>query len=1181
MGIWQRLFGDKNRSDLLPAQPATTPLSPHAAAKDRVVRVFVSSTFLDMIEDRNELMAQVWPPLRKECRARGVEFVEVDLRWGVTEQQSQRQETLRHCLAEIKRCRPYFIGLLGERYGWVPGPDAYPPALLDEEKWLRSEVAKHSVTELEILHGVLNDPDMAGRAFFYFRDPNFARDRGDAYQAESAAAAERQRALKDHIKTVCEVKRIPLREGYSAPRALAALILKDLTEAIDAEFPADQQPDTWAREDRDHEAYAKSRRTEFYVGRDSYIDRLDAFARDGASGAGLIVLGESGGGKSALLANWVALWRKAHPNDFVFQHYIGSSPMSAGHLALMRRLMVAIARWCADDGTAGSRDSEEAAIPARAEEIVRVFPDYLGRLTARAKQQGVRAVVVLDALNQLEDRERGRLLAWLPQRLPGDLRLVVSTLPGDTLDALKPRGWPALTVEPLTAAERVRLIARYLQHFSQALSETRATRIAAGAAASNPLYLKTLLDDLRATGAHDRLDAQIDDYLKAPDLPALFGKILVRYQRDYERDCPGLVREALALLWAARRGLTEAELLELLKPAGQERLPAALWSPVRCALEDGLVDRDGVLAFAHEHLRVAVETAFVSDEGQRKERRLRLADYFEVQPASARSCDELPWLLSQTKSVERLKIFLLDIERFLRVKMRDENELLGYWITLGEERSMGRAYLESFERWANSAERDVDSDVAHHVAEFLLDASVHAYAEPLMRRALEIKEQHFGQHHPGVARELTNLARLLQATNRFGEAEPLTRRALEIDEQSLGKNHPNVAAKLNDLALLLQDTNRFTEAEPLLRRALEIDEQSLGENHLEVARTHNNLARLLRVTNRFGEAEPLMRRALEILEQSLGKNHLDVAKGLNNLAQLLQDTNRFTEAEPLMRRTLEIFEQNLGNSHPEVAKGLNNLAQLLQAMNRLGEVEPLMRRALEILEQSLGKNHPQVATALSNLALLLQATSRSTEAEPLIRRALEICEQSFGKNHPEVAIKLNTLAVLLRATNRFGEAEPLMRRALEIYERSLGKNHPDVGTLLNNLAYLLQVTNRFTEAELLMRRALEIFARFTRDTGHPHPFLQGTINRYADLLRAMGRGADEIQHIILTNLGERHGIDVASTSGRTVAPPSAALQSVIEQLNRDPTKAEQVLLKLQRENPALLQELIKLMGLRS
>ena len=140
---------DKSNGPAIVAKP-----DPLSAAKPRVVRVFVSSTFKDMIEDRNELMAQVWPALRRVCRGRSVEFVEVDLRWGVTEEQSQRKETLRHCLAEIKRCRPFFIGLLGERYGWTPGQEAHSQALLDEEGWLKDEIAKHSVTELEILHGV-------------------------------------------------------------------------------------------------------------------------------------------------------------------------------------------------------------------------------------------------------------------------------------------------------------------------------------------------------------------------------------------------------------------------------------------------------------------------------------------------------------------------------------------------------------------------------------------------------------------------------------------------------------------------------------------------------------------------------------------------------------------------------------------------------------------------------------------------------------------------------------------------------------------------------------------------------------------------------------------------------------------------------------------------------------------
>ena len=70
---------------------------------------------------------------------------------------------------------------------------------------------------------------------------------------------------------------------------------------------------------------------------------------------------------------------------------------------------------------------------------------------------------------------------------------------------------------------------------------------------------------------------------------------------------------------------------------------------------------------------------------------------------------------------------------------------------------------------------------------------------------------------------------MLQATNRKEEAEPLMRRALEIDEASFGEHHPTVAIRLNNLALLLQATNRIGEAEPLMRRALEISKASFGQ----------------------------------------------------------------------------------------------------------------------------------------------------------------------------------------------------------------------------------------------------------------------------------------------------------------------------------------------------------------
>ena len=51
-------------------------------------------------------------------------------------------------LEEIRRCLPYFIGLLGQRYGWAPKPEQIPCNLLEREAWLKDHL-KCSVTDLE------------------------------------------------------------------------------------------------------------------------------------------------------------------------------------------------------------------------------------------------------------------------------------------------------------------------------------------------------------------------------------------------------------------------------------------------------------------------------------------------------------------------------------------------------------------------------------------------------------------------------------------------------------------------------------------------------------------------------------------------------------------------------------------------------------------------------------------------------------------------------------------------------------------------------------------------------------------------------------------------------------------------------------------------------------------------
>ena len=53
--------------------------------EDRVIRIFISSTFSDMQEERNLLVTKVFPRLAKIAAKRDVTIVPLDLRWGVTE----------------------------------------------------------------------------------------------------------------------------------------------------------------------------------------------------------------------------------------------------------------------------------------------------------------------------------------------------------------------------------------------------------------------------------------------------------------------------------------------------------------------------------------------------------------------------------------------------------------------------------------------------------------------------------------------------------------------------------------------------------------------------------------------------------------------------------------------------------------------------------------------------------------------------------------------------------------------------------------------------------------------------------------------------------------------------------------------------------------------------------------
>lgn len=629
-------------------------------ASARVIRVFVSSTFRDMQAEREELIKRTFPQLRKLCEMRTVTFCEVDLRWGVTDEQKAEGQVLPICLEEIRRCRPYFIGLLGDRYGWIP--DHIDPPTLAHEPWL-SRYAGRSVTELEMVSGVLDNPEMADHSFFYFRDHAVSAALQDSLPADAASsgAAAKLDALKERIRR----SGIALHESFRSPEELGALVLADFTRLIDRLFPPENLPDPLDQQAILHDNFA-AQRAQIYVGRDEYFDRLDAHAR--ADGAPLAVLGESGSGKSALLANWADHYRSAYPDDFVFVHFIGASPVSSDWALLARRLIGELNRRFA------------LALPAPDEPAVlrKALSDALRMAGAMH-----RLIIVLDGLDQLEDRDQAPDLAWLPGDLLPRVRLIVSTLPGRALAEIQRRAWTTFTVTPLNGEERKHLIVAYLSRYTKALDGPQILLVAEAPMSGNPLFLTALLEELRVWGVYETLDSQIRHYISAPSVGDLFQRILARYESDYDRDRPGLVRDSFSAIWAARQGLSESELLDLLGQNG-EPLPHVYWSPLYLAAERSLVSHSGLLTFFHDYLRQAVRDRYLGGEQQQHDIHIRLANYFAARELSQRKIAELPWQLTQAQEWDRLAGILGDLP-FIGAAMKDKaHEVYAYWAQVTE-----------------------------------------------------------------------------------------------------------------------------------------------------------------------------------------------------------------------------------------------------------------------------------------------------------------------------------------------------------------------------------------------------------------------------------------------------------------------------------------------------------------
>jgi telomerase protein component 1 len=121
----------------------------------RNVRIFLSSTFRDMHAERDHLIKVTFFALRERLLPHRVELYDIDLRWGITEDEARNEKVIRLCLEQVDECRPFFLAFLGHRYGWVPG--RIPADTIAIYPFV-AQFPGVSVSELELRHGAMIDP---------------------------------------------------------------------------------------------------------------------------------------------------------------------------------------------------------------------------------------------------------------------------------------------------------------------------------------------------------------------------------------------------------------------------------------------------------------------------------------------------------------------------------------------------------------------------------------------------------------------------------------------------------------------------------------------------------------------------------------------------------------------------------------------------------------------------------------------------------------------------------------------------------------------------------------------------------------------------------------------------------------------------------------------------------------
>ena len=914
------------------------------------LRLFVSSTFRDLVPEREELVKKTFPRIRKACRERGVEFTEIDLRWGITEEESRTGRTIRICLEEIDRCRPYFIGILGSRYGWIPGITEVEKdeEMIRQFPWLIEYAEKEkSIIEMEFAQGALLAPNDS--AFFY----------------EQMATAAPQEDELARLKLDLVSAGLPYRR-FQTPDELSEQVFQDILAILDRDFPAKKEMTPLEHERIEHEAYSRNR-LQSYIANPEYYEIFEQ--RVNSTGAPLIIWGKSGLGKSALMAYLAHEYRARHPEAFVVQHFIGAAEGSDPE-DVMRQVMMEIKeRYHLSD-----------PIPSDDNALREEFPVWLAKIGQNPllfKEQqknplllkegagggspdqpppgprldkageSEKLILFIDALNQLTGIAPE--MHWLPDFIPENVRLILSTTTDSLpLEELRKRKWKELELKPLTVEQRERIATDFLDRYAKSLPAEELRALAENPKSSSPLFLRTVLEELRIFGHYQSLHDELSDYLSSADERELFQKVLARMERDHGAEA---VQSAMTAIWASRHGLSESELMEI---TGKPRMAL---SELMIAMEYHLMTREGFHTFFHNYLREAIERRYLSNEDARHASHARIGEYFSTREYAERRRDEEPWQWLQAGKLEKACTVLSDEQIMVSFVDADrEFEWLNLWHQSGEHNI--RPYFEEYLHSLRGKSRYSAGHLLIRATEFELGVE---FLTPI---ALEQSED----------RELSRAAinDLSEVYSVKEDLESLEKSAALLQAMCSMENEDEVKDLCQAKAMqvwIKWKRGEIDSAEAICQEILALAPFAGKHEFAMRAGATKSLGALLFQKGHAEEALSMMMSGLRDYEKAYGANHPTTLQLEMNIAFVLLELGRIDESSKYYEQIIELSTKSYGDLSFDLAIALSSYAGLHRKLGNYEKAIPLFDRSIKIREAIQGSNHPDVQSSRFGLKL--------------------------------------------------------------------------------------------------------------------------------------------------------------------------------------------------------------------